>query len=724
MRRPTTNLGRVGRRLIPGRLSVLACLVGLAPAALGAAVAGAIAPVDSAANCAGQAATIIGSAAADNLKGTAGADVIAGRGGEDRIAGGGGADLICAGGGADMVRAGQGNDVVHGGDGGDQLFGGPGDDRLVGGSGGDRCRGGGGADVLESCERVAGSDRRSAAAPTPPSDRPPASNPASPVIADAAPIAVDDQAAFSEDEEARAIDVGANDSDADGGPRSIAAISQPAHGSVSPAGGLAVAYQPNPGYCNDEEAPDTFTYTLNGGSTATVTVTVACLTRIVSEPGLKPAFNPAVSDYTVACDGSPLTVSGRTAAGALVSVDDDAATSGKFESEVVLAAEQSFGFSVDEGGQARDYHVRCLPPDFPIWEYERLRQPSHAFYVVSPTLFTGAKPYMVIFDDNGVPVWWHSDAPAAPSDAKVLANGNVVWWGAPVGGDAYEIRDLDGNLLNSVRPTTGRVDSHEFQVSPAGNYLITSYQAREHVDLTPFGGGADATVTDAVIEEVTPSGELEWIWNTHGHIGLEETGRWWPGALNGPAADIVHMNAVEPDGEDAVLISLRHTDAVYKIDKASGNVVWKLGGTWTPKSLAVKGDPEGAYPLGGQHDVRLQPDGTITIHDNRTNLPGSPRGVRYSIDEGARTATMVEQVTDPAVSSSFCCGSSRRSADGSWLFSWGGRSLVTEFDAVGQRTFRLGFGGTAFSYRAVPAPEGALTAAALRAGMDSMHPRP
>jgi hypothetical protein len=184
------------------------------------------------------------------------------------------------------------------------------------------------------------------------------------------------------------------------------------------------------------------------------------------------------------------------------------------------------------------------------------------------------------------------------------------------------------------------------------------------------------------------------------------------------------MNAVEPDGEDAVLISLRHTDAVYKIDKASGNVVWKLGGTWTPKSLAVKGDPEGAYPLGGQHDVRLQPDGTITIHDNRTNLPDSPRGVRYSIDEGARTATMVEQVTDPAVSSSFCCGSSRRSADGSWLFSWGGRSLVTEFDAAGQRTFRLGFGGTAFSYRAVPAPEGALTAAALRAGMDSMHPRP
>jgi hypothetical protein len=183
------------------------------------------------------------------------------------------------------------------------------------------------------------------------------------------------------------------------------------------------------------------------------------------------------------------------------------------------------------------------------------------------------------------------------------------------------------------------------------------------------------------------------------------------------------MNAVEPDGENAILISLRHTDAVYKIDKATGNVVWKLGGTWTPKSLLVKGDPEGAYPLGGQHDVRLQPDGTISIHDNNTNLPDPPRVVRYAVDEGAKTATLVEEFTDPLAPSSFCCGSARRSADGSWLLSWGGNSLVTEFNAAHERTFRLGFGGSAFSYRAVAA-EGVLGEATLRAGMDSMHPRP
>ena len=98
--------------------------------------------------------------------------------------------------------------------------------------------------------------------------------------------------------------------------------------------------------------------------------------------------------------------------------------------------------------------------------------------------------------------------------------------------------------------------------------------------------------------------------------------------------------------------------------------------------------------------------------------------MRYEINEATHTATLVEEVTDSEAPSSFCCGSARRSADGSWLMSWGSRSLVTEFNAAGERTFRLSFGGVVFSYRAVAAPDGSLSAAALRTGMDTMHPRP
>jgi hypothetical protein len=83
-----------------------------------------------------------------------------------------------------------------------------------------------------------------------------------------------------EDASATAIDVLANDTDADDGAKSVASAAQPAHGTVTVTGaGAGLSYAPAPNYCNDPGAApdDTFTYTLNGGSTATVSVTVTCL---------------------------------------------------------------------------------------------------------------------------------------------------------------------------------------------------------------------------------------------------------------------------------------------------------------------------------------------------------------------------------------------------------------------------------------------------------------
>jgi VCBS repeat-containing protein len=536
------------------------------------------------------------------------------------------------------------------------------------------------------------------------------------------PVATDDAAAITQNDPVTTIDVRANDADPDGGSGLIASVGTPDHGTAAIAdGGSEVTYQPSPDYCNDGEVPDGFSYSLDGGSTATVTVAVACVTTVTTSAPLFPSFDPQVSDYVVRCDGVSLGIAGRTAAGASIDVDATAPETGKFEDTVPLGENEEFGFSVDEGGEELDYHVRCLPAGFPIWNFDRLLQPAHQFYVVTPPA-PSTEVYAVVFDENGVPVWWRPGNPRL-IDAKVLADGSIAWWQLSAPGDAYEIRNLKGEVLRVIRAVGGSTDLHELQPDQDGNFLIISYQPRSHVDLTAFGGGADDTVVDAVIEEIDPAGNEVWHWNSGEHISLQETGRWWPTALAQPSRDIVHMNAIEPVGDDAVMISLRHTDAVYKIDKATGDVIWKLGGTWRPESLKVIGDPEGAYPLGGQHDVRLQPDGTITIHDNNTNLPSPPRAVRYAIDEAAGTATLIESRTDPEAPTSGCCGSARRSPDGSWLFSWGGNSLVTEFNAAGQRTFRLGFGGTAFSYRAVPAPDGVLSATALRAGMDFMHPR-
>ena len=707
-------MGRICRWLV-----LVVMLLPVTPATAQAHSPSAHSPQATRAACLGKHATRQASPGQHLVVGTPGADVIVGTKAADEIRGRGGNDLICGGGGSDLLAGGPGRD---------RLRGGPGADFLVGGAGRDECAGNAGANTYSSCEVMQGVSP--GAGQPPPLGQPPApvdkARPqevdSQPEVVDRPPAAVADAAAVGENSGATSIDVLANDTDSDGGPKTLVSATEPQHGEVSIADdGSTLTYEPAADYCNDGEAADEFAYTLNGGSTATVSVAVECVTQVSIGPeALIPAFDPSVSDYTVRCDGSPLEMSGRTAQDASISVDGKPAASGKFEASVPLEEGQEFSFSVADSSGTNSYFVRCLPPDFPAWEYEQFRSSRSNLYVVAPTLGPNVTQYAVIFDRNGVPVWWDTESPGRIINPSVLNDGTVAWWRDEHG---FIVHNLSGAILGEINAVTGPTDLHELQQTPNGNYLLISSKIREHLDLTDYGFGPDEEVHDYIVEEVNPQGQLVWSWDTGNHIGLAETGRWWQRLGDETPRDIVHMNAIEADGEDAVLVSLRHTDAIYKVDKNTGEILWKLGGTWTPKSLNVIDDPEGAYPLGGQHDVRLMPDGTITIYDNNTDQPSPPRAVRYEINEAQKTATLLEEVSDPLVSTSFCCGSARRAADGSWLMSWGGDSLVSEFDPAGQRTFSLGFGGTVFSYRAVPVEDGLLDVSSLRAGMDTMHPR-
>ena len=92
------------------------------------------------------------------------------------------------------------------------------------------------------------------------------------------PVAVDDTRSLAEDDSATAVDVLANDTDVDGGPKTVEAVTQPTHGAVAiTGGGSGLTYAPDANYCNDGTPTDDFTYTLNGGDIGAVKVTVTCV---------------------------------------------------------------------------------------------------------------------------------------------------------------------------------------------------------------------------------------------------------------------------------------------------------------------------------------------------------------------------------------------------------------------------------------------------------------
>jgi Arylsulfotransferase (ASST) len=453
---------------------------------------------------------------------------------------------------------------------------------------------------------------------------------------------------------------------------------------------------------------------------------------VSARPALYPAFDPGVSDYVTRCGSDPVEFDVEAPEGTQVSVDGTTARSGRFTENAQLASGERTAITVTAAG-TQTFHVRCLPQNFPAWTYERTGDPSHGFTLVSVVVGISAQ-YLVFFDKRGVPVWWYRPTGGVlPIDAKLLSDDSVAFaeWGLNSFNSnpalKYQIRRLDGTLVRTLQTVGVPTDFHELQELSNGNYVLVAYKPRDHVDLSEYDESSDSTVLDAEIQELTPSGQLVWAWNSKDHIELEETGRWWsslnPGTLpdGRPAIDHVHINAVEPDG-DGLLISLRHTDAIYRISRTDGHVDWKLGGTDTPESLAVSDDRAPPATLGAQHDVRRLPDGTVSVFDNGTNLGRPPRMARFQIDPEAGSATLVESVTDAEITTSACCGGARSVDSNGWLIAWGGQPVVGEYDATGSRTSNLRIIGATL-YRAVPVPSTRLGAERLRTAMDSMFPR-
>jgi hypothetical protein len=438
---------------------------------------------------------------------------------------------------------------------------------------------------------------------------------------------------------------------------------------------------------------------------------------ISAKPRLVPSFKTGVADYVTRCKpGEPVRLRIVTGGEAHTRAER-------------LEPGQGTSVSIRSGGRKRSYHVRCLPGDFPRWKFERFRKPQAQFFLFAPQQGATQSPshYVTFIDGHGTPLWWMRRT-VVPFNSLLLPNGNIAWarwYEEPFGitpSTGWEIHRLDGRLVRTLRAAGSPTDLHDFEPLPNRHFLLFTYRLRRHVDLRPYDGPADGNVVDGEIQEQDGTGRVVWRWSSKDHVSIGENVN-WTGAYrmlpDGTSVyDYFHLNSVQPDG-DGYVISARQVDAVYRIDKATGNVIWKLGGTKRPESLTAVGDDRPDL-FRGQHDARLLPDGTLTVFDNHT--PGDPRAMRFRIDAAKRRATLLQQVTEPQLVWSPAEGSARKLPGGDWVVSWGATTLLSELRATNDPTWRLTL-ERGQNYRITPIPYGTLAASTLRRAMDRMHPR-
>lgn len=458
--------------------------------------------------------------------------------------------------------------------------------------------------------------------------------------------------------------------------------------------------------------------------------------QLTATPNLYPSFRPSVHDYVLR--GSvrgPLKLDIDTSVRqGTVTVTARRRVWRGGRVQLSLRADQELTVTFDRSGRAESYYIRALPYDFPAFTFTARARLPDVYYLTAPTLsFIDNSYYVIVFDRDGVPVWWMKSY--VPYDQQAFSDHTIGWWtpAAANGASGFVVHDLSGRVAHTWQTPNGWTDLHEFQLLPNGDALLSTDLPRPGtVNLSPYGGPATgATLVDPVIDEVSHTGRLVWSWSAQNYFGAQDTvPAAWPSVFGSGqtkladgrvAYDYSHLNSIQqlPDGK-TLIVSFADLSAVFAIDKRTGRVLWKLGGTPSAVSLKVIGDPQGQQPFSDQHYARMLPDGTLTVYDDNTWDGFRPRAARYRIDPRKMTATLIDQQTDPLITSSGCCGSAALERNGSWLVSWGDTPLISAFSRSGKSLFALAFAQDYFSYRVQQVPASWLPISELRTGMNRM----
>ena len=303
---------------------------------------------------------------------------------------------------------------------------------------------------------------------------------------------------------------------------------------------------------------------------------------------------------------------------------------------------------------------------FPV-EYTTFRHPAPGYYLLAPNSIDS-----IGFIDHGA-----ATAHAVRSRLPVsmfLQHDNTLTY---IDTDrAFYKMNTALKVIDTLRINGYEIDFHECRTLANGNTVLFAFDTRT-IDMSTLvsGGKPNAKVTGALLREITPSGAVVFEWSTFDHTNILDA----VDAIDLTTAtiDYAHPNSICEDVDGNFLLSVRHFDAVLKINRNSGEIMWWLGGekakrndfTWT------NDDIDGFTGFSHQHSVEVMSNGNILMFDNgnlRTNR--FSRAVMYQLDEVNMTVTKVWEFRHTPDIYASSMGSVQELPNGNIVIGWGTNS--------------------------------------------------
>ena len=321
---------------------------------------------------------------------------------------------------------------------------------------------------------------------------------------------------------------------------------------------------------------------------------------------------------------------------------------------------------------------------------------------------------LIAVDEEGEIIWYYQ-TDLLISDHRQTERGTILYQHARgiveidmVGNvlGSWEANGLVDELPDGVVPIATDLIHHQIQELPSGNLLTLGTEVRhfesypsDYQDPEARGPG---NIVAGIILEFTRDGTMVHEWKlldildpyriTYGSLA----GYWSREGydhVEGGTYDWGHSNGIVYDArDDSYIVSFRHQDAVVKIDRQTGELVWIMGDPtgwsdeWQQYLLRPEGELTWPYHV---HAPALTPDGNLILFDNGNYRAQPParrmapedsysRAVEFAIDEEARTVRQVWSYGGPGSEhfySAFVSDADRLPATGNVLITDGGNLL-------------------------------------------------
>ena len=309
-----------------------------------------------------------------------------------------------------------------------------------------------------------------------------------------------------------------------------------------------------------------------------------------------------------------------------------------------------------------------LPADFPEIRVDSINSPTSGYIFLAPFSLSGINPpnYLIITDNYGIPVFYKKMIKERSLNFVKQPSGVLTYFNQ----GKYHVMDSSYNVIDSLYVKNGyETNVHECLLLPNGHSLLLGDDNEQvAMDTVVAGGDSNAVVVGAIIQELDENKDTVFEWRSWDHFKI--TDATYDINLTGAGIDFAHPNALEIDSDGNILLSCRNLDEITKIDRQTGDIIWRWGGQYCKNNqFTFSNDPIG---FSHQHFIRRLSNGNYIIFDNgNLHSPSFSRVVEYQLDQQNKTARLISDYRNNPQTFSLAMGNGQRLENGNIFIGWG-----------------------------------------------------